>query len=181
MKSGARSAFTLLEIMAVVVLIGIVCAGAVLRFGPVLENARLGASADQLVDFEALVRRVCQNSNQSAALRFDLQESKLEAQFVSGKQSQSADEAELRHWRAIPGVRLKNVQLPGRHFKVHNQVRVRISAEGTSPTYALCLATAREERWLVVIGRSGRVFPCQEERDVRQILQASSETWSDDR
>ena len=56
------------------------------------------------------------------------------------------------------GVRVTRV-LVGSDVTDFGQVRVPVSAEGRSPSYALGLSTPAGDRWLVVVGLTGQVIP----------------------
>ena len=159
--------------MAVVILMALVAAGATLRYGPILDEARLQTTIDQWADYEALVRRICRTHERVAVIDFDLEESRVVVHFETYNDRLGSKPVELRSWQAVAGTSVTNLQMPGRHFAIHRSVQLRVSREGQTPTYAICFETAKARRWLVFAGGSGRILHCDQEQEVRRILQAA--------
>ncbi|WP_428940622.1 pilus assembly FimT family protein [Fontivita pretiosa] len=165
----ARGAFTLLELLAVILIGGLLAAAVVLRLGPQLAQARLAGVLQQLEDADRLARASAAESGEPCEMVFDLTEGRVWRR----EQGRVGKLASLRLPRGFAIAQMRTA----RSSHHGGEVAVQIRPDGRSDSYALCVGRAGEEgrrerqsSWLVFAGLSGQVKRLSDERDVRDIF-----------
>jgi prepilin-type N-terminal cleavage/methylation domain-containing protein len=153
--------FTLIEVMAVMLILALLSAAAAWSFARPLARARAAEAVELLTSFDASSRLAARRFGRTVEMRFDLADGTL----------QRLEGGEVVYRGTLP-----------RGFGIE-QLRtaedVRDAGEGTiecsrlslSPSYAIKLVgPGGFERWLVVAGLSGQVTSARDESDVEAIL-----------
>ena len=192
-----RAAFTFIEVMAVVLLLGLLSAATVWSLaGDVRRGSRRGA-LQQVLQAERLVRLAARRTGQPTVLQVDLNRSEL--------RRMERQDGELRaagptvRFSTARGVRLDRMMVSGESLwleedsgrrrvqAVHSGVmEVAYSTQGRSETFALRLAWDAEVMspgfeseadvfrgdgvWMVFAGVTGQVTLLHDEREVQNLF-----------
>jgi prepilin-type N-terminal cleavage/methylation domain-containing protein len=158
-----RRGFTLVEICAVVAIMGLLAMAAVLSLAYSIRIHRLEDVCQELSHADALVRSAARQSGSPGRLVFD-----LDQRLVSWQTDDKALPAVLVRLAADDAVALREAELQSSS----GQVVVDCSADGYSPDYALTLNRPGESpRWMIVSGLSGQVTWTTDEKRADAIFQ----------
>lgn len=165
---GSRcAAFTLIEMLAVMVLIGLVASAAILRFSGVTGPARTEWAVGRLTNIESALRTHAADHSEVAS---------LEVELGSDRLTRSVGEERGTESKSHLGQNIRIVRfLSGSREVSSGRVVIDYSALGQSETFALELDQRGSGRsvWLVFAGLTGQVTRFQEERDARQLIRVS--------
>ncbi len=157
--TSPRTAFTLVELMAVVVLMGVVALSVGYSVRPSLAAARQANAVQRLRAVDRMIREQCVQKDSAREL------------WITG-----LSRLELRNPETGES-RLLEAQVPIRRIltstseSVGEAVGLRYRPDGSSPTYALELGTpAIASRYLLFIGGSGQVLELNHEPAVQELL-----------
>lgn len=159
-----RKAFTLIELMVVIAILGLLTAIASLSLGGVMDRYQLGRAAETIEACDGRARREARLSRETfdAVIRRSKQE-----MIVSGPQDRPGTPIatyRLPRTVEISEVRLRRKEVTGR------DVTINFSDQGRSPTYAVQLRRGNASHWLVVLGISGQVIFLNSEEQVDALL-----------
>ena len=189
MKSGdqskhCRTGFTLIEIAAVIAVMGILAGAAVLSLAHTVSQRRFESVCQQLEEADRLVRSAARRSGQVQELIFDLD-----------------NHAVL--WRTSTATLPSPVQAPpyAEDFKLtallrltdtdelvirtreqcsdSGQVAIGYCAMGYSPSYSLELRRGKQRRWMIVSGLSGQTCGINDEQTQTIFKSLSSDAPGD--
>jgi prepilin-type N-terminal cleavage/methylation domain-containing protein len=184
-----KKAFTLIEVMAVVLLLGLLATAVVLSMADEVQLARRTDVIDRLSHEDRLARLAARRTGSASVLRFDLDRQRLwRVDYV-------ANEERLTHsWSLPDAYRIEQVLRPGAGSAdavgriqaaaetTSGIVDVTFSTDGYSETYALRLVhkTGSERRtaglqdvetiWLVFAGLTGQWTLIQNEDEVNNLF-----------
>ena len=150
-----RQAFTLIELLAVTVLIGIVASLAALTLRSHIDNIQLQRAVDRLSEADRIARQVAL-AKPAGRTYLEL----LPKEFLvqpSGRRivlpsSVTAKRINLNSGRSI------------------SKRRLSYSDSGQSETYMLEFRTAKLRRWVAVLGLSGQVILLDSPEQARQLV-----------
>ena len=170
---GRRAAFTLLEMVVVMLIVAILSALAIVPFRGVIDRQQMTVAIESIRRFDAQARREARLRGTAIAAEVD----RGRGQWRWGSGTRSAvvrlpwqiQIAELRASadRATAG----DLSRAGSRPITGSTAGLRYAADGSSPTYALKLARGDLQRWIVVLGRSGQVVMCDREDQVDAFFQ----------
>lgn len=169
---GRRSAFTLLELVIVMLILAILSALAVVSFRSVIDRQQMMLAIESFRRFDAQARREARLQGTTIPVAIDRGRGQL--RWGSGTRNRvfrlprQIEIAELRASadRATAG----NLSRAGSRSITSSTAGLYYAADGSSPTYALKLARGDLQRWFVVLGLSGQVVPCDREEQVDAIF-----------
>ena len=158
------SAFTLIEVLVVLVIIGLLAAVATVRLQEPLQNARLGNVIQRIAFTDGQVRSHAQRFARRARLVYD-----LEKNLVYAESEAASGAAHLRF--ELPGsVQLDQVRLH-RSGSVGRKATIEVTPQGQTPSYAVKLGAGdRAGLWLFFSGVTGQVTQVDRESDVEELL-----------
>lgn len=158
-KSKAyRFGFSLLEIMAVVVIIGILGAGATLVFRGPLNRARESNFREQLISIQLRCREQCRR--QSAAGQLTINRNSVEWRFQGRNKRESLGDA----------CRIESVLSQDGTLRYAKSVFI-FSFQGISECFAMQIQPRTgKSYWLLCIGGTGECLEIATESDVRRYL-----------
>ena len=156
----SRRAFTLIEVMLVVLLIGLLAGAAAMSFARPLRAARAREAIAQVSAFDAAARQVARRSGGAVQIVIDA----YEQRFVRREQGR-----DVSSYRLPDGLRIEQVRT-GNDERDTSQRTVNVSAHGWSRTYAVRVVGPDLDRWLLVAGLSGQVSVIEDESTVDDIL-----------
>lgn len=164
-----RSAFTLMEVMLVVLLMGIAAAAVTLRTRSPIHLAGLDDAIGQIAAADALARQYALGQGRPVHLVVTLADASIARTDPSGKEKLGRT-LQLGSPFEIVAVLTADQRV------VSASAEIGISSQGFGPSYAINLKSGpREDRWLVFLGTSGQMVQCNDEQEARDILRGSSQ------
>lgn len=163
-----RTEFTMVELMAVVLILGILAASVALRIHGPLRNARMRDVADAVARFDQATRLAARRQGRPMRIVMDLGDRSLQRAQADGRASGALPLRLGGEYR--PQALLIDGQFvgTGRHY-------VLCSAMGLTPSYALLLDGAGRRRWVVVAGLTGQIFEVESEQQAKHILSVADD------
>ena len=156
-----HSAFTLLEVVAVMVMLGLLSTVAVVSLSGTLDRYRLNRAVEMVELFDARARRQAGNQRTPVDASIQLNRNRLLIE--------SPNDTKDRVFGLPSGVQISSVRL-SRNSVAGRQLDLRYSRDGVSPTYAIQLQRGDKSHWLVILGISGQIIHSSSEGEVNEIL-----------
>ena len=158
-----RDGFSMVELMAAMLVLGIIAASAAVRIHGPLRKARMRDVADAVARFDRATRLAARRSGRELRIVVDLGGGRLGRGLGDGQEAPSQP-------LALPGeYRFQGLLIEGQ-FIGTGRPYVLCSALGLTPSYALLLEGPRQRTWVVVAGLTGQIFEVESEPQARQIL-----------
>lgn len=160
-----RGGFTFMELLAVLIVLGLLSGMAVVRLTPMLRTASLQHTLRQLGEADRLTRRRAQQGQISCRLVFD-----LDKQLVYRLEGDRDDPVAIVHLRSA---RIEKVRtLSG--IATSGTAKLVISPLGFATTYALQVSSEAEDRssWLLFYGLSRHREVLHDEAQVDALFEA---------
>jgi prepilin-type N-terminal cleavage/methylation domain-containing protein len=162
---GGRSGFTLVELMAVLVLVGLVSATAMLRFTGTTRHAQFEWSLERVMAADRLLRVHSVTCGQPGRLEFQIGDGRLGRVFPTQRDACSDVELGAR-------MRITRFLASQRHVET-GKVEVAYDPYGHSETFAIELeGPGDESTWILFAGLTGQTRRLEDRRDVERILEA---------
>ena len=158
-----RSAFTLIELLAVIVLLGIISTAAALTFRSSLQSASSNDAMNQLKYLDSTARQRAQRFNQPADLIFDVSNGTISRRDGSKRNEESFTAALPR------GFSIDQINIAGNSI-FNGEASVPCSPAGLTPSYAVHLIGPNVDQWLLFAGLSGQMSIFKDEQAVLDIL-----------
>lgn len=155
-----RDAFTLIELLIVIVIMATLASLAVVSLRGTMDRYLLSRAAETLERFDARARRDASTLRQPIRVAIDRNRKRL----TIDSPGPSKAHYDLPHRVDIGKVRLS------RRVTLGNSFKIQYSREGVSPTYAVELRRGEMSKWLLVLGTSGQIVPLNNEGEVDAIL-----------
>jgi len=162
------SAFTLLEMLVVLVLIGALAAVVAVRLTGQLKQAEDQKLHARIADFDQQTRRAAERLGQPLELRFALAEEKLRRRRVDQREALGT-----RGELTLPGdVQIAEILVAREELSRQAvEAGIRISRGGRSPSYAYSLVGPGDStQWFVMIGFTGETFEVANQDQARRLL-----------
>lgn len=159
-----RHGFTMLEVLTVVVIMTMLLAIVGVRLNGPYQQAILEETLRRIEFTDGQIRNHAEQHGTPCQLVLDLDEGRLAAE--------RPEQAEALHfeYRLPRSMRLDRVMTPWLD-QGSGTVRIQVSAGGTSPTYAVRIATGRDtRRWVLFAGLTGRVYYPSDNDHVQQLF-----------
>jgi prepilin-type N-terminal cleavage/methylation domain-containing protein len=165
-----RRAFTLLEVMAVVVLLGLTAGAVAWSFAGHVRHASRDAAVSQFVRADRLARLAAQRQGRPCALRIDLTTQRL----VRHMGAPTEAPAEQAHSATLAGGRCDRIVVAGTAASTAPAgiVEIPFSPGGRSPSYAVRLVFSERALWLVFSGLTGQATVIENEQHAHNLLAA---------
>lgn len=167
---------TLVELLAVMLIVGLLAGGVALRGSALTQRARFEWAISRVEQVDAALRSHARNHAQSTALEFELRTDRITPTY---------DPQSVRTTAGSLGSHIVVRRfLNASRDATAGRAAVTYSSQGTSPTYAVELVgsgTGRPPVWLVFVGATGWVERLQEERDANQLVRQALAAGTDAR
>jgi prepilin-type N-terminal cleavage/methylation domain-containing protein len=162
-----RRAFSLVEVMVVLLILAIVAGAVVLRFEGPVSQTRLRDVVDQVAAFDALSRARAQQQDLPVHVVVDAARGQMT--WARGKATQ-----DFRPAIQLPtGFAIGQVAVLGRPAE-SGVVDIPFSRLGLSPSYALRLDGPNgRQQWVLVAGLTGQLLEVSDEKEVGDIFAAA--------
>jgi prepilin-type N-terminal cleavage/methylation domain-containing protein len=161
-RARAR-AFTLLETLAAVVILGLLVSLAAWNFAAPLRRARFDQVVEQVRYLDSSTRQLARDSGRPLRLTIDLDRGTLTRLDASGTRELFRD-ADLPTAIRIDRVRTQSDERDG------GSAQIDISPLGLSPSYAIRLAAADRRQWVFVSGLGGQVKVVSDDSQIAAIF-----------
>ena len=179
--------FTLVEVMAVVVVMALLAGAAVLSFVGPLRRATAREAVDRVASFDESCRRYAKRFDRDGEMVFSLADGTMAlrpAGIARNGGGGGRGGGGPQPARLPPGVRFNRFRVAGEHARNagFGEVSVPCSSLGAGVTYAVELAGPGIDRWLVIAGLGGGATEVSDEREVDRIfavLTRASDTTGD--
>ena len=162
MPSGhRRAAFTLLEVVIVLVILAILSTLAVMSLSGTMNRYRISRAVETVERFDAIARRQASHQRVSLNATIDLSRHRLKIESPLASRD-----------RVFPlpgGVKINRVRFP-RQAAVGRELDIPFTDDGISPTYALELSRGDLSHWMIILGASGQVVHFDREEEIDEIL-----------
>ena len=155
-STSVRSGFTLIELIAVIVVLAIITSLAVMSFGGTIDRYKMVQAIETLEMFDAAARREARRAEQPLTATINASRGELTI-GITDRTFRLPSRVEITDFRTSRSGSRGLVRLP-------------IASDGSSPTYAVQLTRGKIKRWFMVLGVSGQVVPIENEGDVNALL-----------
>jgi len=160
-----RTAFTLLELLVVLVLVALLTAIVAVRLMAPLQKARLESAVQRVAFIDSQTRTHARSASTGCQIVCELDSGRIFAQDASGHGHVAFD-------YRVPGALCVQRVLSAQLDCGSGTARIEVSARGTSCTYAICLSNAQhEKRWLLFAGLTGQIAYPKDDADVQAIFE----------
>jgi type II secretory pathway pseudopilin PulG len=172
-----RSSFTLVEMVAVLVILSLAAAAVTLRLEGPVARATAGDLTGRIAALDRLTRVAARRHDRALVVEFDLGAGSVR-RFDAERREQRGTALDLpRSWRLAQVVVAgggSGGASGGAQEASAGRVLVAFSRRGLSPTYALCIEGpgGGEGAWLVAAGLTGEVTQVENEKEVKAIFAA---------
>jgi prepilin-type N-terminal cleavage/methylation domain-containing protein len=162
-RPSSSRAFTLIELLAVIFLLGIISTAAAHTFRSSLQSASTTDAIEQIKYLDSTARHRAQRFNQPVEIIFDLTNSTLSRREASKRNDESFT-------TSLPsGFSIDQINIAG-HSTFNGEASLNCSPTGLTPSYAIHLIGPNFDQWLLFAGLSGQMTLIQDEATVQDIL-----------
>jgi prepilin-type N-terminal cleavage/methylation domain-containing protein len=175
-----RGGFTLIEVMAVVALLGLLAGAVAWSMAADARRSSQTAAVMQVAHADRMARLAAGCLGRACVLQFDLHRGRMVRFDGTGRERQESHSLYLpTGWRiermVLPAERMRGSGLSwpaGGRTIDGGEVDVAFSYDGRSPSYALLLADEGDDGrvWLVFSGLTGQMIQCEDENEVHNLF-----------
>jgi prepilin-type N-terminal cleavage/methylation domain-containing protein len=162
--------FTLIEIMAVVIIMALLATAAALSFARPMRVARARDAVDQVRSLDASARQFARRFGRPIEIVFDLSNGTIARR----------ERDVIAFQTSLPrGCQIDEVRAGAQSFSL-GEASIQCAASGMSRTYAVHLLGPELDQWLIFAGLSGQVTQVNDVSQLDEILpQANSRDDAD--
>ena len=165
--------FTMIEILAVMVLLGLAAGVVAVNIRGPMRRASLEEVVGRIVDFDGQTRAIARRQGRPLRLRVDLYAGRLARTDAESGEELGAPAVVPGGWR-IEKLRVRDEQIGSGTATLSG------SRRGLSPSYALLLVGPHgERRWLLCAGLSGHFTQCESYEEIENILAEAARDHAD--
>ena len=164
-----RRAFTLIETLVAMVLLGIISTAAALTFRSSLQSATATDAIAQIKYLDSSARQRAQRFNQPVELIFDLTNSSF-SRREGGRRNDQSFTASLPR-----GFTIDQINIAGQST-FNGEVSLTCSPTGLTNSYSIHLIGPNFDQWLLFAGLTGQMTVIRNEETVQDILAATRQS-----
>ena len=162
--NGGATAFTLIEMMLVVLVMGLLASAAALSFARPMRAARWRDAIEMVRAFDANSREQARRFGRGIGMGFDLAENRVVRR----------EEGRVTYQASLPaGVKVREVRTAARRA-VEGEIEIPCSRAGATRTYAVHLTGSGMDQWLLVSGLGGEISTIKDEGQLDSIFAATA-------
>jgi prepilin-type N-terminal cleavage/methylation domain-containing protein len=151
--------FTLIEVLAVLVILSVIAAAAVYTVRFPIQTARMDLAVQQLTLLDNQIRQHAQRFGHVAQLTIDLDQATL-------YWTETAGDRLMAHSHRLEGARLDRFASATRRAD-RGRVMIAYRTNGETPSYAVRLRSGRgPSKWLLFVGLTGQTVQVDDEREI---------------
>jgi len=165
----SASAFTLIESLIAVVLLGIISTAAALTFRSSLQSATTTDAIEQIKYLDSSARQRAGRFNQPVELIFDLATSTFSRREGSKRNDESF------HASLPRGFSIDQINIAGQST-FNGEISLTCSPACLTPSYAIHLIGPNFDQWLLFAGLSGQMTLIKDEESVQDILSSTRQS-----
>jgi len=169
MVGRTRQAFTLMEMVAILVIVAMAAGAVTWSLRSAYSASQLRDAAERLAYFDRLARHVASRIDRPVRMVIDLNEQQITCLPVEGDD----DTRETPHSQTMQlprGISIEEVWLTGGRV-AFGDVQINCSARGQTPSYALLIEDADGNQHLqIVAGLTGQAVVAKEEWQVDELF-----------
>jgi prepilin-type N-terminal cleavage/methylation domain-containing protein len=167
----SRRGFSLVELMAVLLIMGIIAGAVALRIQNPLRKARMADVMGSLEQLDRSTRHAARQQGQAMRVLFDHAAGTVRRTDDQGRPAGSGEVV-------LPdGYAVEHLLVAGQDITTGAAV-VRCTPMGVTPTYALLLNAGGRRQWIIVAGLTGQFVQAQDEREARQTVAVTGRTYA---
>ena len=159
-----RTAFTLIELMAVVTLLGLTAGAVAWKFTENVRASGRDTAINRVIRADRMARLAARHLGRPCSLQLDMARQRL-SRLTPSERGAAAEES---HPIALSGCRLDRV-VAGEAVSV-GTAAISYSTAGHSPSYAVRLTFRQGSVWLVFCGMTGQAIRIDNEREAHNLL-----------
>jgi prepilin-type N-terminal cleavage/methylation domain-containing protein len=164
--NNRRSGFTLIELMAVIFILGLMAGAVTLTVQRIVDRARWTRGFAQLELVDRVARMAARNERISYRLSFSRSKRRIE---LRPEENITAGKG-LRQWKLPRGLDFASFR-EDRSSSRSDEMKIEINSSGQSSSYAVALkASSGPSRWMVILGLSGQPIQLDQADDVVAIM-----------
>jgi prepilin-type N-terminal cleavage/methylation domain-containing protein len=160
--SHSRRAFTLVETMVAVIILGLLAGAVTWSFRAPLRRARMAEAIEQVKYLDASSRAFARRFGRNIEVVYDVSEGTLQRR--EGLRAEASFRTAISSPFRIEAVRTKS------RTEEYGETSIAISPLGISQTYAVKLAGPEAQRWIVVTGLGGEILTLADDAQVEAIF-----------
>jgi prepilin-type N-terminal cleavage/methylation domain-containing protein len=157
-------AFTLIEAVVVLTIMGLLAAAVTVSLAGAGRAARMEDVADAYAAFDRTTREAARRFERTPTLHFDLNRGTVARRDAERPETKLALRGSFRVDRVMTAERDTR----------SGEAEVPVTARGHTPSYAVLLTGPSGQRWIVFAGLSGQFTVVEDERDVQDILSGAA-------
>ena len=159
-----RAAFTLVEVVAVVVVMAILAGAMIVSLGDRMSRVRMSGLLDRLESLDRQSRTLAWQQKVPMLLAFDRDQHHVERSSLDNRPT-NRRRIHLPKGFGIASVRVST------NASLANPIRLTISPQGQSPTYAIEVSSGKKDsEWLVFGGVTGQAVRGYNETEVTELF-----------
>ena len=164
MISRRSIGFTLIEVVAVIAIMGLLVVAVSIHVPNWFSSAGLNSVIDQLVYLDRLARERAKRSGEPVVLVFDLESGEWR------REQQKGSTVRAHRFQLPRGYSVEQVQTVYEHVE-SGEAMISCSVRGHTPTYALLLTGPSDRRrWMVVMGITGQAVELDHDQEVNDLF-----------
>jgi type II secretion system protein H len=168
-----RRGFTMIEILAVMVLLGLAAGVVAVNIRGPMREASLEEVVERIVDFDGQTRAIARRKGRPLRLRVDLTAGRLSRSDAETGEELGAPAVVLGGWR-VEELRVRDEPIGS------GTATLSVSRRGLSQSYALLLVGPHgERRWLLCAGLSGHFTQYDSHDGIENILGEATRDHAD--
>ena len=160
-----RSAFSLIELTVVLLILAIASAAVTLKIQRPLRTARIRDLTDAISHFDRLTRVAAKEQERSLVIVVDMSKGELH------RTDDRARPLESIPLRVPEGLTIERVLIRSEEM-VRGKAFIPVSRRGLTPSYALLVVGGGQKQWVLIAGLTGEPAEVRNEKQVREILAA---------
>jgi prepilin-type N-terminal cleavage/methylation domain-containing protein len=161
---GKQQAFTLVELLAVMVIMGILAGSVMFSLKTPYQSAKMENALERIMFMDRQLRDHARRFNRPAEMQINFTNG-----VVTGAEPKKR-ETVIPSFSLGAGVQIDQVAF-GRHRIDSGVVSIDFSAHGCTPTYAMRFSNGSNiKHWLVFLGITGQIVQIDNEKEIDELL-----------